>query len=141
MKLGLVLLVCLVGLAAFAVVTRQADAAVYSSACPSAPGSPDPGTITDDAIETRNQRIADVAICEAITERLAAIVAFMEAQDDATGTTAQKVALSVADRERVDRIVDTTTDARTVAAFGVGAFLASMFGVAFWRTFGRGGTG
>lgn len=133
-------MVALVAVAALAVVSRG-EAAVYTTSCPSAPGPPDPGSITDAAIEVRNQRIADVAICEAITERLATLQAWFEAQDDATGTTAQKVALSVSDRERLDRVVDTTTDTRTVAAYGVGVFLASMFGVAFWRTFGRGGVG
>lgn len=101
----LVLVVCTVVAVGLFAVTESASAATYTSSCPSAPSAPGPEEITDDAIETRHQRIADVAICEALAERMAAIVTRLEALDDAApGTAAQRVALSRVDRDRLDFI-------------------------------------
>lgn len=104
---GWKLLVAFLGLAVgitacLFVATEDADAA-YAAACSSPPAAPAPEEITDDAIETRNQRIEDAANCEALAERLAAIDARLAALDDAApGTAAQRVALSRADRDRLD---------------------------------------
>lgn len=88
------------------VVTDTAQAAVtYSTDCPEPPEDVDPEGLADDAIETRRQRIADAAICEALAERIARIAARVgdleEAVDESTeeATTAQRVALSPRDRQ------------------------------------------
>lgn len=111
------LCVGVVAVCAVTLVGRAAAAPSFSNVCPNPPGAPDPGTITDDAIETRNLRIEALAVCVVLTERLDYLALHAE------------------------RDTDVQTDLRTTAAFGVGVFLASMFGVAFWRTFGRGESG
>jgi hypothetical protein len=104
-----------VGAAALGAASMPAFAApVFVADCPEAPGAAEPGEIVDDAIETRNQRIADVAICEAYVERLNYLALHAE------------------------RDTDVLTDVRWLTATGLGVFLASMVGMAFWRTFGRG---
>lgn len=99
----LALALCVTVAVALFVVTASAEAATYTNVCPNAPGAPEPESINDDAIETRNQRIADVAICVALAERIETMVARLEALDDAApGTAAQRVALAPKDRERLD---------------------------------------
>lgn len=90
-------------------VTQSASAA-YSLSCSSPPGAPGPGEITDDAIETRNQRIEDAANCAALAERLETVYGGIASLDErlaaldeaAPGTAAQRVALAAADRQRLD---------------------------------------
>lgn len=97
--LGAAVFVVLVALGVFRV--GQAAAATYVNACHDAPA--DATSSTDAAIEVRELNQAAAADCLAITERLAAIDARLEAMDDATpGTAAQRVALSAPDRERLD---------------------------------------
>jgi len=94
-----------IALAAFLFFTpvEPADAATYVLDCSTAPPPSPPGEITDDAIETRNQRIEDAANCAALAERLETLVALIEAQaDSAPGTAAQRVALTTIDRNRLD---------------------------------------
>jgi hypothetical protein len=99
---------CAIALGLF-FVTEDASAA-YSYSCSTPPGSPSPEEITDDAIETRNQRIEDAANCAALAERLetvyggiASLDERLAALDDAApGTAAQRVALAAADRQRLD---------------------------------------
>lgn len=118
-----VVAVCSAVAAALFVVTDSAQAAVtYTTECPSPPGSPEPGEITDDAIETRNQRIADTEICEALAERLERIVARLGDVEDeiAEGaeesTAAQRVALAPRDRQ-----------AATLAWYGSWATVGLLF--------------
>lgn len=94
---------CVVVAVGLLLVTEDAGAAVYTAECASPPGSPEPGEITDDAIETRNQRIEDAANCAAIVERLESVAAQLAQLDPEDGaTTAQRVALAPRDRERLD---------------------------------------
>jgi hypothetical protein len=82
---------------------ETAFGATYTVDCATAPPPSPPGEITDDAIETRNQRIEDAQNCAALAERLETLVALTEAAaDTAPGTAAQRVALSTADRNRLD---------------------------------------
>lgn len=60
MRLVLVSVVLLVAAGSFA---ATAGADVTLAECPSAPGPPDPGTITDAAIEVRNLRIEQAQAC------------------------------------------------------------------------------
>lgn len=107
MRLGL-LLVLVVALAG--VLASSSPAATYVQACQTAPGDSDPGTITDAAIEVREQRQELAQMCAALAERIEAQVAATEAvdarlasmDDTGPGTSAQRVALSPSDRNRLD---------------------------------------
>jgi hypothetical protein len=79
------------------------SSAAYTTSCANPPGAPDPNTITDDAIETRNLRIEYAAGCMAVTERLAAIHAQLSVVDpEDSATVAQRVSLVPSDRQRLD---------------------------------------
>ncbi len=81
----------------------QSSYAAYVNACPAGPGAPDTGTLTDDAIETRNLRIEAAQSCAAILERLEVVAASLATTDaEDAATVAQRVSLAPSDRQRLD---------------------------------------
>lgn len=106
--------VVVAGLLALLVVSGASAAPSFVAVCPDPPGAPAPDEITDDAIETRNQRIADVAICEAYVERLE----FLAAQSE--------------------RQTEVAEDMRWIGGTTIGVVLAAVMGTVLFRTVSQG---